>query len=153
MSTFLLLVNPELVYNPYPDWALWGPRIARGERPESRWNTGMRRQGMTPGDHGLFIKVGREPRGLVGACEITSEIYVGPHWNPEARSLEAGYVDIAMSAVVGLDDPVTLDELRTIGPHVTWTPRQSGTRIPDEVGAEIWHILFPETGSAPGGDE
>lgn len=143
--TFLFLVNPDLAYDPYPDWEVWEPRIARGEKPASRWNTGTRRQGISVGDRGLIVRVGREPRGLVGACEITSEIYLGPHWNPEARTIETGYVDIAMRAVVDLDDPMTLDELRTIAPGAIWTPRQSGTRLPDEAGQTIWNILVPET--------
>lgn len=153
MATFLFLVNPELAYDPYPDWAAWAPLSAAGKKPASRWNTGMRRQGMAPGDRGLIVRVGRNPRGLVGACEITSEIYLGPHWNPEARSPETGYVDIAMTAVIDLDDPVTLDELRTLGPDTVWTPRQSGTRVPDNAGERIWNILFPETASSGHGDE
>lgn len=145
MAVFLFLVNPELAYDPHPDWAAWAPRIARGETPPSQWNTGMRRQGISPGDRGLIVKVGREPRGLVGACDIISEIYLGPHWNPEAKTMETGYVDIAMKELIDLDDPVSLEELRTIAPDVAWTPRQSGTRVADEAGERIWNILFPET--------
>ena len=144
-ATFLFLVNPELAYDPYPDWERWAPLIRAGQTPQSRWNTGTRRYGITPGDRGLIVRVGSEPRGLVGACEVVSEISVGAHWNPEARSLEAGYVDIAMKAVIDLDDPVTLDELRAAAPGVIWTPRQSGTRLPDEAAATIWNILFTET--------
>lgn len=140
-ATFLFLVNPDLAYDPYPDWDAWAPLIARGERPLSRWNTGMRRQGIEPGDLGLIVRVGREPRGLVGACLTTSPIYCGPHWNPEARSVETGYVDIAMTAVIDLDNPISLDELRMIGPSVLWTPRQSGTRLADEVGEHVWSLL------------
>ncbi|WP_182354105.1 hypothetical protein [Flaviflexus huanghaiensis] len=145
-ATFLFLVNPELVYDPYPDWERWAPLIEKGASPVSRWNTGTRRHGMSPGDRGVIVRVGREPRGLVGTCVITSEITVGPHWNPEARSFEAGYVDIAMTSVFDLDDPVTLDELRQAAPGVVWTPRQSGTRVPDEAAEALWNILFPETG-------
>lgn len=148
MATFLFLVNPELAYDPYPDWGRWEPLIAEGKFPSSTWNTGMRRQGIVPGDRGLIVKVGREPRGLVGACIITSEIYLGPHWNPEARSVETGYVDIEMREVIDLEDPVTLDELRTVAPHVLWTPRQSGTRVPDIEAETVWSILFDETGDS-----
>lgn len=144
MAYFLFLVNPNLAYDPYPDWRAWEPKIDKGKFPQSTWNTGNRRSGMAPGDRAFIVKVGEDPRGLVGACVLTSGIYLGPHWNPEARSVETGYVDIEMRAVMDLDDPLTLDELRTIGDFVQWTPRQSGTVIPDQVGDLLWSILFDE---------
>ena len=148
---FLFLVNPELAYDPYPDWESWRPRIEKGETPRTTWNTGTRRHGISAGDRGLIVKVGRNPRGLVGACEITSPIYLGPHWNPEARTRETGYVNIAMTSVIDLDDPITLDELRTISPEAVWTPRQSGTKLPPGAGERIWSILFPDSTPPPAG--
>lgn len=144
MAYFLFLVNPNLAYNPYPDWAAWEPKIAHGTYPASRWNTGNRRTGITPGDRGFIVKVGSDPRGLVGACIVTSEIKLGPHWNPEARTAETGYVDIEMREVIDLEDPLSMTELKILGPSVQWAPRQSGTKLPDEVGDRLWSLIFDE---------
>lgn len=141
MSAFLFLVNPTKAYDPYPDWAAWAPLIADGEHPPTTWNTGTRRRGIVPGDLGLIIKVGVDPRGLVGLATVTSEIYVGPHWNPEARLLETGYVDLAMDDVLDLDDPLPLSLLRQLAPGVLWTPRQSGSQIPDDAAAAVLELL------------
>lgn len=147
MTYFLFLVNPTLAYDPYPDWLAWAPQLKRGQRPPTTWNTGTRRRGMRPGDRGFIIKTGVHPKGLVGACVLTSDIYVGPHWNPEARRAETGYVDIEMVKVIDLDDPVTLGELALVGPGVLWTPRQSGTAIPEDVGQGLWSTFVDETES------
>lgn len=141
MTSVLFLVNPKCAYNPYPDWDRWIPLVHAGHRVESTWNVGTRKTGIGPGDRGFIIKVGQEPRGLVGAAVVTSNIWQGPHWNPEAKRPVTGYVDIDIHALCDLDDPVTLDELAVIGPSVLWTPRQSGTRIDDNVADHLWHIV------------
>lgn len=141
MNYFLFLVNPTLAYDPYPDWRDYEPLIASGIQPRSVWNTGTRRQGMTRGDRGLIVKVGQEPRGLVGLVTITSDIYEGPHWNPDAQRPVTGYVDIEFTDIIDLDDPLSLSDLAILGPGILWTPRQSGTKIPTEVGDRIWDMI------------
>ena len=141
MTSVLFLVNPALAYDPYPDWRVWAPAVDAGMTVRTTWNVGTRRGGMGPGDRGFIVKVGREPRGLVGAARITSGVWTGPHWNPEAARPETGYVDIDIVTLIDLDDPMTLDELRLIGPSVAWTPRQSGTRIDEDVADRLWEII------------
>lgn len=137
MATYLFLVNPTLAYNPYPDWAKWARLIRRGGRPATTWNTGNRRRGMAPGDRALIVKVGVEPRGLVAVGTLTSGIRVGPHWNPEARSPETGFVDLDIDVLIDLDRPIELDELALLAPGVRFTPRQSGTQVPEEAAASV----------------
>ncbi|QOR46775.1 hypothetical protein INS90_05580 [Trueperella pecoris] len=134
MAAFLFLVNPALAYDPYPDWDRWVPALARGEKVTTTWNTGMRRRGMEAGDQALIVKVGAEPRGLVGVGAIAGPIFLGPHWNPEAGSPETGFVKLELTALWPLDEPFPLEVLRWRAPHVSWTPRQSGTRIDIDLG-------------------
>lgn len=131
MSTFLLLVNPELAYDPYPDWNEWSPKLST-QPIMTTWNTGSRRHGMEPGDRAIIVRVGSNPRGAVATAVITGNIWVGPHWNPEARRTKTGFVDIRISSLYDLDEPFPLSELRELAPSVQWTPQQSGTRLPDE---------------------
>lgn len=138
---FLFLVNPKLAYDPYPDWQRWIPQLDVGARIRSRWNTGARRSGMAAGDLGVVVKVGQAPRGAVALVEICSEIHMGPHWNPLARSRETGYVDIEFTDLMELDDPVPLSMLRLVAAGVRWTPRMSGTEIPLQVVLELQRLV------------
>lgn len=129
MATFLFLVNPTRAYDPYPDWARWNHALAQGQRVRTTWNTGTRCRGMSAGDRALIVKVGVEPRGLVGIGYVDGPIVIGPHWNPDARSPETGFVDLELARLWPIDDPLPLEILQWRAPHVLWTPRQSGTSI------------------------
>lgn len=141
MSTFLFLVNPTLAYDPYPDWEAWEPRLARGENPRTTWNTGTRRRGMRAGDKALIARVGTHPKGVIATAEIASEIWVGPHWNPRARLPETGFVELLITAITPVDDPIGTDELAHIAPGVNFSPRQSGTAIPESAWRAVAEIL------------
>ena len=141
MRAFLFLVNPLLAYDPYPDWARWMPQLASGVEVHTTWNTGTRRRGIDVGDLGVIVKVGERPKGLIGLATISREIWIGPHWNPEAKRPETGYVDLSVRTLLPLDDPFPLTELRLLAPGVQWTPRMSGTEIPVEVASELFSLL------------
>lgn len=132
-QAFLFLVNPALAYNPYPDWERWTKDLVEGRPVATTWNTGTRRRGLEPGDIAVVVKVGREPKGLVAIGTTTSEVYVGPHWNPDAKLAETGYVDMEIDTLIDLDDPLPLGLMEAVAPHVHWTPRQSGTQIDPDV--------------------
>ncbi len=139
---FLFLVNPKLAYNPYPDWARWAKDLA-GDRPVlTTWNTGGRRQGIHAGDQALIVKVGQDPRGLVAIGTLTGEIYVGPHWNPEAKLPETGFVDLEITTLFDLEDPVPLELLEHLAPQAQWTPRQSGTRLPSSSAKAVVNAAY-----------
>lgn len=147
MSAFLFLVNPTLAYDPYPDWAAWEKALARGARPRTRWNTGTRRRGMSAGDKALIARVGTHPKGVIGVGEISSQIWVGPHWNPEAARPETGFVELLIDAIAPVDDPLTTAELALIAPGVNFGPRQSGTEIPETAWravADIFGVPSPK---------
>lgn len=112
-KAFLFLVNPTLAYDPYPDWARWIPQLAAGETIVTTWNTGTRRQGIKPGDCGVVVKVGTHPKGAIGFATVTSEIWIGPHWNPEAKRTETGFVDVQLDALLPVDEPIPLTELKS----------------------------------------
>lgn len=130
---FLFLVNPKLHYNPYPDWKKWLPMAKAGKAIELQWNTGSRRSGMESGDLALLVKVGVDPRGLVAIGDVTSSIYEGAHWNPDASRPTTGWVDIRLTVLLDLDMPLPLAILKEVGPGIRWTPRMSGTEVPLDV--------------------
>ena len=141
MNAFLFLVNPKLAYDPYPDWARWLPALARGGEISTQWNTGTRRQGMEPGDLGVIVKVGTYPKGAIGLARVTSPIWIGPHWNPDAKRAETGYVDLRVDVLLPVDEPFPLADLKLLAPGVRWTPRMSGTEIPEAAALRLGQLI------------
>ncbi len=140
-KAFLFLVNPMLAYDPYPDWAKWIPQLAAGQQISTTWNTGTRRRGIKPGDRGVVVKVGTHPKGAIGLVTVMSDIWIGPHWNPEAKRAETGFVDLQLDVLLPVDEPVPLTELNLLAPHVRWTPRMSGTEIPFEAVRAVEELM------------
>ena len=143
MRAFLFLVNPKLAYDPYPDWGRWIPLLEKGRDVSTQWNTGTRRQGIEPGDRGVIVKVGQHPKGAIGVVTVTSAIRIGPHWNPEAKRSETGYVDLKVDALLPVDEPFPLLDLKLLAPGVRWTPRMSGTEIPLKAAVELERLMAP----------
>jgi len=141
VRAFLFLVNPGLHYNPYPDWERWLPRAEAGKTIRVEWNTGTRRRGMTPGDLAVMVKVGWHPKGAIALGRIASDIWVGPHWNPEAKRPETGFVDLDLTTLLPLDDPFPLANLKLLDPSVRWTPRMCGTEIPVTTAQNLAEIV------------
>lgn len=132
----LFLVNPSKHYDPRADWARYASLISQGAAAELTWNTGTRRHGIHPGMRGIIVRVGEEPRGVIATVQATSEIWVGPHWNPDAKRHETGYVDLKVRALAEVDDPMPLELIREMAPQSRWTPRASGTFLaPDAANA------------------
>lgn len=141
MKAFLFLVNPRLYYDPYPDWEKWLPQAEAGTPVRLEWNTGTRRHGMEPGDLAVMVKVGQHPKGAIALGTVESEIWVGPHWNPEAKRPVTGYVELELPDLLPLDDPFPLVDLKLLDSAVRWTPRMSGTEIPYETAVELGSII------------
>ena len=141
MKAFLFLVNPGLHYNPYPDWERWLPQVEAGGTVSVEWNTGTRRKGMEPGDLAVLVKVGWHPKGAIALGTVQSEIWIGPHWNPDAKRPDTGFVDLELTTLLPLDDPFPLADLKLLDPGVRWTPRMCGTEIPVETVRELERIV------------
>ncbi len=141
MKAFLFLVNPGLHYNPYPDWERWLPQVEAGGTVSVEWNTGTRRKGMEPGDLAVLVKVGWHPKGAIALGTVQSEIWIGPHWNPDAKRPDTGFVDLKLTALLPLDHPFPLAELKLLDLGVRWTPRMCGTEIPVETARELERIV------------
>lgn len=141
MRAFLFLVNPKLAYDPHPDWERWIPMLARGEAVSTTWNTGTRRRGIVPGDLGVIVKVGIHPKGAIGVATVTSDIWTGPHWNPAAKRAETGYVQLRLDALLPVEEPFPLQDLKLLAPGVQWTPRMSGTEMPVVVAQEVQRLI------------
>lgn len=146
-TAWLLLWNPaDWTWESFQDDRL---RIARGETRIIRWLTGSSE--LREGDSFFLMRLGQEPRGLIGRGNIVSAPYEDKHHDPEraARGETARYVDIALTdlrdpavdAFLSLSD---LEKGNTDGQN--WTPQASGIAIKPRSArlvAGLWNRLTP----------
>jgi 5-methylcytosine-specific restriction protein A len=107
-----------------------------------RWSCGNTKSIQT-GDRVFLVKLGTEPKGIVGAGFATTEPFPERHWSGENK--EAFYIDIDFEALLNPDiEPIlTLDILRTGNlSQQNWTPQASGISIRPEIVDELEAVWF-----------
>lgn len=136
VSTYLLAWNPKHFH--------WGDLDAAIKAVESdglwndRWSCGNV-TGIEPGSRFFLIRLGAEPRGIVGSGVIEGAPEEGKHWNPD-RAEEGettNFIRIRFDAL-GRVPIVRRSELeRPPFGGVTWDTQMSGVRIPEAVAGAL----------------
>lgn len=139
---FLYLWNPAVWH-----WADMGEAIVQVERGEwhiTDWTCGPRKD-IEVGDRFLFMKLGSMPvykKGIAGAGVIVSPPKMRLLWEDE--KLEQGRqtksTEIKFLAL-DFEPFINLEILRDQYPQKYWTPRNSGTIIPANIGQEIYDMI------------
>jgi 5-methylcytosine-specific restriction protein A len=107
-----------------------------------RWSCGNTKS-IQPGDRVFLVKLGTEPKGIIGAGFATTEPFPESHWSGENK--EAFYIDIDFEVLLNPDkEPIiTLDILKTGNlSQQNWTPQASGISIRPELVDELEPIWF-----------
>ncbi len=112
-----------------------GERIA-GEDDDSRWS--VANQSVKPGDRLFLIRLGREPKGIMGSGYSVSAPYKGPHYSGESGKT-ATYVRLKWDALLDpeRDKVLPLLELRQRIPEVNWTTNSSGIVITPDARSKL----------------
>ena len=124
----------------------------KGEGYEMYWSCGITKS-ISKNERFLLMRLGVDPKGIVGGGDICSAPYELAHWNQEkkAKGQTALRTDVRFTALASRP-LVTLDELERSYPDVSWTPQNGGVSVPEEIAAEILKIIegdmtAPETDS------
>ncbi|WP_460983283.1 HNH endonuclease [Spirosoma fluminis] len=140
MKTYLFVWNPKRW-----NWDTLEDDITEvnetGNCPES-WSCGVNKS-ITEGDRAFLIRVGVEPKGIIGAGFVTSQPFPDRHWNGDNR--EAFYVDIDFETLLNPDkEPILSLELLKTGKlsSQNWTPQASGISIKPELVDELEALWF-----------
>ncbi len=135
MSSFLYTWNPSLWNWEDRDHAIESVR-SEGQYRFS-WSCGITRK-IVPGDTFFLIRLGVDPKGIIGFGDILSEPNEFPHWDNE-KAWEGKKVlktDILFRALS--DTPIlSLEDLKALNPGIQWTPQNSGIQIPADVSEAI----------------
>jgi hypothetical protein len=101
---------------------------AAGRGVVDTWSVGNRRHGIEPGDRFFLLKVGKQPRGIVGSGTILSEPYATPHWD-RTPGKTTKTVDVEFDRVIDPDQVLPWSVLSEELTHTNWKPMSSGTTI------------------------
>lgn len=136
MSTYLLIWNPKLFV-----WKELKENIRELKQNgvyKYGWSTGSTKR-IHPGDRVFLMRLGVEPKGLVGSGWVTSEVEDWPHWDDPQKMILV--VDIDWDTLLDAQDEAIfpVEALRGgVYDHVKkWLPQASGMSIPDIVAEQL----------------
>ena len=125
---------------------------------ENRWSTGNTRS-IEPGDRLFLLKLGVEPRGIMGSGFAETRPTEEPHWDEERRSTGAMAlrVRVRFDRLVTPDAVIPIDLLKQSGlSAMNWSPQARGISVPDELAPlleDVWSKHFPRPDDASSPDE
>jgi len=95
MATFLFAWNPEKWEWKERDLTKQIFKVEATGSAKDTWSCGNRKD-LPIGSRFFLIRLGKEPRGIVGSGQTTTDPYLNRHWDPalSRRGKEALYVDL-----------------------------------------------------------
>lgn len=146
MQTYLFAWNPKR-------WS-WDDLDEQVERvgvigqADDQWSTGNTKD-LPAGSRFFLIRLGTEPKGIMGSGLTLSAPYRGPHWDRnKAAGATALYADIRFD-FLSMDVLVPWEELQH--PPFSafhWGVQSSGVRIPDSLAEALEAIWEKRTGGS-----
>lgn len=107
-----------------------------------RWSVGVSKR-ITRGNRLFLIRLGKEPKGIIGSGWAESDVYEDDHWDNSAFEVGkyARYVDVRFDKLLNPDNEEILPrkELNHLG-KMHWDSQGSGISIPDEVAYRLENI-------------
>jgi hypothetical protein len=134
---FLLAWNPD--HFEWPEFTKearkLGSRRAGAGGTKDSWTA--TNSSIRPGDRLFIIRLGKEPKGIVGSGHALSAPYEDAHYSENGKTIK--YIDLEWDTLL---DPSTskilpLSRLQQEIPQVHWTPQNSGIQIAAEYHAKL----------------
>ena len=132
-NSFLFAWNPNRW-----DWLNLQEKIDHLEKigyVQKRWSCGNSKS-IIKGDRVFLIRLGQEPKGIMGSGYAKSSYYVAPHWDG-TEGKTTNYIDIEFDVLINPEENILFDKatLESIDKNNAqqWFPQQSGIAIKKEV--------------------
>ena len=149
MSTYLFAWNPKRWI--WTDLDAQIEQVGLAGQADDRWSSGNTKQ-IPPGSRFFLIRLGLEPKGIIGSGVTLSAPDYGPHWDEDkaASGSETLYCDIRFD-YLSEDVLVTWEELQQ-SPFSSfrWGVQASGISIPTPVAEALEVLWQSRTAGAPG---
>lgn len=154
MKTYLLTWNPNR--SPEPEMPRQANATAAGKTVIGRWSCGNTKQ-IEIGDRVFLIRLGVEPKGIVGSGWVVKPPYFDTHWDvqKQADGKKGLFVMCEWERILNptIDVPLSINKLPrwNIG-EKSWTPQSSGIKIPTHIVSELESLWAKHIGVSSLGD-
>lgn len=112
------------------------------------WSCGNRKD-ISTGDRAFLMRLGAEPKGIMGSGTVISDPTEAPHWDTQ-RAAE-GKMQLRVEVVFEIlnEKPILNEEDLSVEPlnQHNWYPQASGTIVPEKVSSALENIWTNRTGS------
>ncbi len=108
---------------------------------DMNWSSGARKN-VDVGDTFFLMRLGLEPKGIIGYGYISSLSFLTKHWDKEKAG--AGKVTNMTSVIFKAlsEKPIfSLTSLQHRHPHYKWTPESGGNIVPQEIATDLLSLL------------
>ncbi|HRN34562.1 MAG TPA: HNH endonuclease [Saprospiraceae bacterium] len=136
-KTFLFTWNPQKW-----NWVDLQENIDHLEKVgylQIQWSCGNSKN-IKKGDRIFLVRLGEEPRGIMGSGYAKSSYYVAPHWDGTVGKT-ANYIDIEFDILINPEKNklFSSDDLNNVDPNKTqqWFPQKSGIEIKPEIASSL----------------
>jgi 5-methylcytosine-specific restriction protein A len=136
MSTYLYTWNPKRwKWVDQPEAIC---RIGDGEQYDMYWSCGNTKK-IAVGDTFFLIKLGVEPKGIIGCGYVSSLPYPLPHWDEEKakEGLTALRTDLLFKVLSEMPI-ISIEQLQARYPAYNWSPQVSGLSVPEPIASELF---------------
>ncbi len=149
MGTYLFAWNPDDW--PWEDLPEMLEKIKTGKAQRDQWSIGKYKK-PGPGDRFFLIKLGEEPKGLIGSGHITSKPFEDTHYAD--RKKRCNYVSIEFDFLVDGRKTVVISRKALIETEPFnkqhWDTQSSGISIRDEVCTALEPLWLSRVGQHSG---
>ena len=140
MKSYLFAWNPKKW-----DWTTLEESIDQIEqtgRANEKWSVVSHKK-IKAGDRAFLMRLGQEPKGIMGSGFVTSNPFLSPHWDGSGRLVKRVMIDFEVLLNPNEEPLLNLNLLNqgNLG-QVNWTPQSSGVEIKPEVTAELEAVWF-----------
>ena len=113
-------------------------RIGDGEQYDMYWSCGNTKK-ISVGDTFFLIKLGVEPKGIIGCGYVSSFPYPLPHWDGEKakEGLTALRTDLLFK-VLSETPIISIEQLQARYPAYNWSPQAGGLSVPEPIASELF---------------
>lgn len=140
MKTYLFAWNPDK-WN-WTDLEENIQSISNSGRVTQIWSCKSYKR-IKPGDRAFLVRVGVEPKGIMGSGTIVSEPFKSQHWSGEDKLVHRVLIEFDTLLNPELEPLLDLNILkRNNFSNQVWTPQSSGISISPEIIEELESVWF-----------
>jgi 5-methylcytosine-specific restriction protein A len=146
VATFLFAWNPNKWHWKDDDLTNQVLRVADTGSAEDSWSCGNRKE-LPVGSRFFLIRLGQEPKGIVGSGYTTSDPEIGPHWDSilARQGKEGLFVDLDFD-FLSKQPLISWNELqRSPFSKFSWGIQASGVRLPETIALQLERLWTRRT--------